>query len=192
MKKILFSVMVAAAFAACNNQAATTTEAATEAQEIQGGDIAYVHVEEVLAKSDIYLSEGKALEEKTTAAQQKWAKQQQNLQYEMNQLQEKYQKGLITSFNAQQEQEKLQKRAVNLENTVQTEGAKLEEENFVFSNRAQDLIMRAVQEVNGEKKYKMVVNASALLDADTTLNITPLVLEAANRLYASEKSETKE
>ncbi len=180
--------MIAAAFAACNQQPAATTEAvATEAQEVTSGEIAYVHVEEVLAKSDIYLTEGKALEEKTTSAQQKWAKQQQGLQYEMGQLQEKYQKGLITSFNAQQEQEKLQKRAINLENTVQNEGAKLEEENFVFSNRAQDLIMRAVQEVNAEKKYKMVINASALLDADTTLNITPLVLETVNRLYASEK-----
>ncbi len=189
MKKILFSVMTIAAFAACNTPAENTTEVAAEAQqEVQSCGLAYVHVEEVLAMSDIYLTEGKALEEKTTKAQQSWANKQQKIQNEMSQLQEKYQKGLITSYNAQQEQEKLQKRAINLENTVQSEGAKLEEENFVFSNRAQDLIMRAVQEVNADKKYKMVVNASALIDADTTLNITPLVLETVNRLYAEEKA----
>lgn len=189
MKKILFSVMTMAAFAACNAPAQSDNEVAAEAQqEVVKSELAYVHVEEVLAKSDIYLTEGKALEEKTTKAQQNWANKQQKLQSDMNQLQEKYQKGLITSYNAQQEQEKLQKRAVNLENTIQTEGAKLEEENFVFSNRAQDLIMRAVQEVNADKKYKMVVNASALIDADTTLNITPLVLETVNRLYAEEKA----
>lgn len=189
MKKILFSVMTMAAFAACNAPAQSDNEVAAEAQqEVVKSELAYVHVEEVLAKSDIYLTEGKALEEKTTKAQQNWANKQQKLQSDMNQLQEKYQKGLITSYNAQQEQEKLQKRAVNLENTIQTEGAKLEEENFVFSNRAQDFIMRAVQEVNADKKYKMVVNASALIDADTTLNITPLVLETVNRLYAEEKA----
>ena len=51
--------------------------------------------------------------------------------------------------------------------------------------------MRAVQEVNADKKYKMVVNANSLLDADTTLNITPMVLEKVNELYAKEKNETK-
>ncbi|MBQ5654158.1 MAG: OmpH family outer membrane protein, partial [Alistipes sp.] len=59
------------------------------------------------------------------------------------------------------------------------------------TNRMQDLVMRAVQEVNADKKYKMVVNANSLLDADTTLNITPMVLEKVNELYAKEKNETK-
>ena len=194
MKKILFSALVAAmAFTACGTkQEAGVTAEAQEVQTVGGSDVAYVQVEYVHANSEIYLTEGKALEEKTQKAQETWAKKQQNLQYQANQLQEKFQKGLITSFNAQKEQEELQKKAVNLENTVQEEGRKLEEESLVFMNRTQDLIMRAVQEINADKKYKMIVNASALLDADTTLNITEQVLEVVNRLYAEEKESKKE
>ncbi len=194
MKKILFSALVAAmAFTACGTkQEAGVTAEAQEVQTVGGSDVAYVQVEYVQANSEIYLTEGKALEEKTQKAQETWAKKQQNLQYQANQLQEKFQKGLITSFNAQKEQEELQKKAVNLENTVQEEGRKLEEESLVFMNRTQDLIMRAVQEINADKKYKMIVNASALLDADTTLNITEQVLEVVNRLYAEEKESKKE
>ena len=67
----------------------------------------------------------------------------------------------------------------------------LEEENLVFTNRVQDLVMRAVQEVNADKKYKLIINANSLMDADTTLNITAAVLAKANELYAQEKDEVK-
>lgn len=46
--------------------AATQTEAATT---IGSGDIAYVQVEAVLAQCDLFLNEGKALQEKTEKAQ---------------------------------------------------------------------------------------------------------------------------
>ena len=49
--------------------------------------------------------------------------------------------------------------------------------------------MRAVQEINAEKKYKMIVNMSVLLDADESLNITDQVLAKVNELYKAEKSK---
>ena len=61
----------------------------------------------------------------------------------------------------------------------------------MFTNRAQDLLRRAVQEVNAGGKYRMIVDAKALLDADTTLNITSAVLAKVNELYAAEKKSAK-
>ena len=68
MKKVLWTLLVAAlSFASCENKTATpaaeSEAAATEA--IAGGDLAYVRVEYVLAESDIYKTEGVALQEKT-------------------------------------------------------------------------------------------------------------------------------
>ena len=187
MKKILFSVMAAALFfAACSPKTETVAEAG-EVKSVAGSDLAYILVEKVMVENDLYQQEGLPLEEKTRKAQEGWAKKQQNLQWEANQLQEKYQKGLITSFDAQKQQESLQKRAVNLENTMQKEGASLEEENMVMLNRNRDLLMRAVEQINADKKYKMIMNASALIDADSTLDITATVLEVVNKLYAEEK-----
>lgn len=194
MKKILFAAVVAAfALAACNDKTATVSEPVGTPETIGGGDLAYVQVEAVLAQSDLFLNEGKALQEKTEKAQQNWTKKQQGLQYEAAQLQEKYQKGLITSFDAQKQQEALQKRAANMESAMQKEGQTLDEENYVFTNRGRDLLMRAVKEVNADGRYRMIVNASALIDADSTLDISDAVLQAVNRLYAADKkSASKE
>ena len=191
MKKMLLTAWaLAAAMTACGPKT-PATEAAEEGtrREIGTGDIAYVQVEAVLAESDLYKKEGAALQEKTQKAQNSWAQREKNLQAEAAKLQEKYQKGLITTNDAQAQQESIQRRVLSYQNSAQKEAQTLEEENFVFTNRAQDLLQRAVAEINADHKYKLIINASALIDADTTLNITPAVLAKVNELYAADQAE---
>ena len=185
MKKMLFTALVAAcAMTACGTKTTETAAAAEEVtREIGSSDIAYVQVEAVLAQCDLFLNEGKALQEKTQKAQKSWAQKEQNLQSEAAQLQEKYQKGLITTNDAQAQQQSIEKRVAAYQSSAQKEAQALDEENYVFTNRAQDLLHRAVQDINADKKYKMIVNSTALIDADTTLNITPAVLAKVNELY---------
>ena len=195
MKKTLFPVLAAAlVMTACGTktteQTAQTAQTETTAR-VGASDIAYVQVEAVLAQCDLFLTEGKALQEKTEKAQKSWAQREQNLQAEVAQLQEKFQKGLITSRDAQAQQESLQKRAASYQNNAQKEAQSLDEESYVFTNRAQDLLNRAVQQINADRKYKLIINASALIDADTTLNITPAVLQKVNELYAADKKAEK-
>ena len=195
MKKTLFPVLAAAlVMTACGTktteQTAQTAQTETTAR-VGASDIAYVQVEAVLAQCDLFLTEGKALQEKTEKAQKSWVQREQNLQAEVAQLQEKFQKGLITSRDAQAQQESLQKRAASYQNNAQKEAQSLDEENYVFTNRAQDLLNRAVQQINADRKYKLIINASALIDADTTLNITPAVLQKVNELYAAYKKAEK-
>ena len=196
MKKILLTAVVAMmAATACNKAAAPQSENNSQATDtaaaVNSSDVAYVHVEAVLAQSDMFQTEGDALQKKTQKAQESWAKKGQNLEYEAAQLQEKYQKGLITTANAQAEQEKLEKRAASLQQAQQKEAQALEEENFVFTNRAQDLLRRAVEAVNADHRYKLIINASALIDADTTLNISEQVLTKVNELYKAEQAGKK-
>jgi len=195
MKKTLFSVLAAALFlTACGTKTSETTASAETAGTVQSvgtGDIAYVQVEAVLAQSDLFVNEGAPLQEKTQKAQKSWAQREQNLQAEMAQLQEKYQKGLITTNDAQARQKNIEQRAAAYQSSAQKEAQALDEENYVFTNRAQDLLRRAVDEVNADGRYKLIINASALIDADTTLNITSAVLAKVNELYAAEKNESK-
>lgn len=190
MKNILLTACIAAlSLTACNSKGGaetTGTEAATT-QTTGGSDIAYVQVETVLTQSDLFLTEGAALQAKTEKAQKSWAQKEQNLQYEAAQLQEKYQKGLITTNDAQAQQQSIEKRVAAYQSSAQKEAQTLDEENYVFNNRAQDLIQRAIRAINADGRYKLIVNATALLDADTTLNITPAVLAKVNELYAADK-----
>ena len=192
MKKMFLTMLVAcAALVACQQNATTEATAEGEAaatEAVVEGDLAYVNVDYVLAESEIYKTEGVALQEKTEKAQKSWAQKEKNLQYEATQLQEKYQKGLITTADAQKQSQSIEKRAANFQTNTQKEAQALDEENFVFTNRTQDLIMRAIKEVNAEGKYKMIVNASALLDAADALNISDAVLAKMNELYAAEKN----
>ena len=193
MKKMLFTALVAAcAMTACGTKTTETAAAAEEVtREIGSSDIAYVQVEAVLAQCDLFLNEGKALQEKTQKAQKSWAQKEQNLQSEAAQLQEKYQQGLITTNDAQAQQQSIEKRVAAYQSSAQKEAQALDEENYVFTNRAQDLLHRAVQDINADKKYKMIVNSTALIDADTTLNITPAVLAKVNELYAADQKAEK-
>ena len=195
MKNLFLTLLVAVvALVACDNTKTANTTAEGEAAQtevIGGGDLAYVRVDYVLAQSEIYKTEGVALQEKTQKAQNSWAQKEQNIQYEATQLQEKYQKGLITTADAQKQQESIEKKITNYQTNAQKEAETLDEENYVFTNRTQDLVLRAIQSINAEKKYKMVVNSSALLDADPTLDISDAVLAKVNELYAAEKNEKK-
>ncbi len=49
-----------------------------------------------------------------------------------------------------------------------------------------------MQELNADKKYKLILNATSLVDADSLLDITPLVLAKVNELYAADKKADKE
>lgn len=192
MKKVFLMALVAlAGLTACGTKNAnpTLTAAPDSLQTIGSSDIAYVVVEGVLSESDIYKNEGIPLQEKTEKAQKSWLQKRQSLESEAAQLNEKYQKGLITTNNMQIEAKKLEDRMAALQATVQKEGQALDEENFVFTNRTQDLMRRAIQNVNADRRYKIIFDGNALLDADSTLNISPAVLQEVNRLYAEENKK---
>lgn len=189
MKKTLFAAIVAALFAVgCTNNAAQPAEGAAEQATITSSDIAFVKADSLLVMSDIYLTEGVALQKKLEAAQQSWAKKEQGFQYEAAQLQEKYQKGLITTLKAQETEESLNKRVQNYQQSMQKEAAVLDEENFVLQNRINMLVAEAIEEINKDGKYKLILNSSALLDGAQALDITQDLLKIVNEKYAAEKA----
>ncbi len=196
MKKFFILASLAAlSLVACTTPAGTQS-AEAQSSETQStttaasGAVAYVRSEMVLSSSDIFQTEGVALQTKTEKAQASWAKAEQGFQYEASQLQEKYQKGLITTANAQTQQTAIETRIRNYQTNAQKEAQALEEENYVFTNRAQDLFRRAVQQLNADKQYKMILDASLVIDADSTLDLSDQVLSIVNELYAAEKTET--
>ncbi len=79
--------------------------------------------------------------------------------------------------------EKAQNAWAQKEKNLQYEASQLQEKY------QKGLIMRAIKEINADKKYKLIVNATALLDADDALDITETVLAKVDELYAAEKND---
>ena len=193
MKKVLFAALALVFAASCNNTPKTTaTDATAQAQtEAVSSEIVFVRTDAVFAESEIFKTEGVALQAKNEKTQKALAEKEQKLQNEMVQLQEKYQKGLITTIEAQRKEQDLQKRAAEYQESAQKQLRALEEENIVFQNRMADLMQRAIREINAEGAYKMIVNATALLDASEQLDITSIVLTKVDEIYAADKASSK-
>ena len=213
------TVMTACVGAQNNEQVAVVegenTESAVEV--VASGDVVFVDLEYIMASSKLFAAEGTTLEEKMQAFEQKmvttqegWAKKEQGLAAEYNKLQsdaaklqEEYAKGLITTINAQKKQEELQRKGESIQSrmnafqtavqtetvTLQGEEQQLAEEQMVLMNKFQDLSRRAINELNADKRYKMIVNAVSVVDADASLNISDIVLKRVDELYTADNAK---
>ena len=56
-------------------------------------------------------------------------------------------------------------------------------------NRFKDLVNKAIEEVNADRRYKMIINAVSVVDANPELNISDLVLERVDALYEAEPAQ---
>ena len=123
--------------------------------------------------------------------------EQNKISQEGQKLQSDYQKGLITTLNAQSKGEQLEKRAQNVQagmaalqkqaqqdaETLQKEEQSLAEENVVLENRFRELLNKALKDINADGRYKMIVNSMMVVDAAEGLNISSLVLSKIDELY---------
>ncbi|MFR9620464.1 MAG: OmpH family outer membrane protein [Rikenellaceae bacterium] len=201
MKQIFIAAIMFLVAVSCDSQTAQSTtgdvaqsevqsdsysEACATSAELSQFPFAYVDIDLALANSNIYKLEGLPLQQRIEAAQRDWAQKERNFQSEVTRLNERYQNGLITTANAQLEQQGIEQRVQAYQVAMEQQAAQLDEESAVFSNRTQQLMRNAVTDVNADGKYKMIFNATALIDADTLLNISDQISAALDRLYAAE------
>ena len=212
MKKIFLTLFVAAlALTSCGDNASQTTAKTGEGDvtivadstvvKMPTGDIAFIKVDEIGYTCKLFQTEGVALNDKINKSMEGFAQKEKNIQNqvasvqnEAAKLQEKYQKGLITTADFQQQgqalETRMQKAQTNYENlqaTYQKEAAAMQEEMNVLNNRIADYITTAVNELNADKRYKMIVDASSLIDASADLDMTAAVLAKVNEYYAAGK-----
>lgn len=161
------------------------------------GDIVYVDMAYLTISSKLTLVEGAVLEDKYKAYEQERTNvetslytKEQAFAAEAAKIQEDYERTLITSITYQQKGEDLQRRYAEFQTTVQNEADKLMkkeqailEEQQVLSTRFTTLLKMAVDNINSDKKYKMVVTNDVVISADESLNISALVLAEMDRLY---------
>lgn len=166
-------------------------------EPVVSGDIVYVDMAYLTLSSKLTLVEGAKLEDKYKAYEQERTNVEASLNTkdqafvaEAAKIQEDYGRTLITSIAAQQKSEDLQRRYVEFQATVQNEADKLMkkeqaiiEEQQVLSTRFTTLLKMAVDNINSDMRYKMVVTNDVVISADESLNISALVLAEMDRLY---------
>jgi outer membrane protein len=195
MKKVFAIALAMFALSACKNSGTGT---GTGSEASAGGvnvetvyDIAYIQMDSLVMGYNRYTDLSTAFEAKATKAQSDLESRARSLQNEMVSFEEKINKGLMTSRDAQAEQARIQTKGQQFEADRQTRLSELAEEEQVMTNQVMYAIQEYVAKFNSDYRYKMIVTSSGgapIIHADPALNITAEILKGLNEEYAAEKA----
>lgn len=161
------------------------------------GKIAYVNIDSLLNGYDYYNDKQTEFLKEQQKQEAKLNSKGKALERKAMEFQNKVQKGLVTSNQAQQMQNQLmreQQSLMQLKDQISRDIMTRQQQTLqdIYQN-----IVSAIKEYNKDGKYKMVLGNTGgqnILVADSALNITEIIVEKLNENYQQKQtnSETKE
>jgi len=148
--------------------------------------IAYVFVDSVLANYEYYKILTDKLLANKSSLERELASKGEAFQKEVAEFQNKVDKRLITSWDAETRQKQLtdkQQTLVGLQNDMQQ---KLLQDEQAVNIQLHDSVINAVNDVNRAMGYNIILSntfGGGLLYADNYMNVTPQVLARLNEAY---------
>ena len=165
-----------------NNNGSTTNQAATATNS----DIAYVNMDSLVDKYDLYNDLTTQLMTKQNQLEQELQSKQKSIDRKAMDLDNQMKKNLITPTRAQEVYNNLQ---VEQQKMVQWRDEKmmeLSDDQAKINRMVYDSIQSYVNEYNKSKKYRFILSNNAggvLLYGDPAANITNDILTALNSRY---------
>lgn len=193
MKKIsiILGIAALAALASCQN---TTDNKESNAQEstvsAAAGSIVYFDLDRVIDQYDMANDKRSEVETKVAAIQKEVTRRQKNLENAVNDFQNKYNKGLMTTATMQAQQQKIQEQDQAFQQFAQQKQAEIMEEQQVMMNIIADAIKTFVEQYNAEKGYAMILTNQAsvpVIVADPSLDVTNDIINGLNKEYVKSK-----
>ena len=160
----------------------------------KAGHIAYVEIDTLLNNMNMYEDLSTNLADKQKKMETEFSTKYKNFQNQVNDFQNKVQKGLLTTREAQELDQQLSSRRMDLENQRNDFLRQLQEENQVSQNKVINYIMEYLDDYNKDGKYEYILSYSfggGVLYADDSLDITAAVLKGINEKYAQEQASAK-
>ncbi|MCI2082865.1 MAG: OmpH family outer membrane protein [Bacteroidales bacterium] len=176
-----------------NNSKGTASEPGEKVTT--NGQVAYIQLDSLISKYDMYNDLNSALESKANKAQGDLQRRSNKLKSDMNTFENNVNKGLIIRSEAQRQQQDLLQRQQTLENDANNKQAELQEENQVMLNRVIDALETYIKKYNEDHKYSLIFTTTGLpgsiVIGDPALDITEEVVDAMNREYVKKRNSNK-
>jgi outer membrane protein len=169
------------------NKKNTTTNTAAS---VPAGGIAYVNIDTVIFKFDMFADRRNDLMTKQKSAEAELNSKGTQYEKGVRDYQDKVNKGLITRATAAQMEQSLtqqQQELVSLRDKLQTN---LMEEEQVMNRQILEYITKFLEDNKSDYNYQYILGksfGSVVLYGDNGLDITKKVLEAINKKYQTEK-----
>jgi len=167
-----------------NNQIERPAEASGQLQ------VAYVYIDSLLANYKMAQQLTEKLVQRKTGLESELNSKGQKLEKKITDFQYEVQRGLITSWDAQEKEKKLgeeQQVFVNLQNDMQN---RLMQDEAEMNQKVYEVVMEYVDNYNNEKGYNLIISQTTggvLLFAEDYMNITKEVLDGLNASFVAEK-----
>lgn len=189
MKKIAFLLFAALMFAACGKTSnGNTQDNFVDNAQRENLPIAIVNIDSLLSQYTFAKSSNENLMKKQEDSRLKINSQVRSLQNEMVEFQRKLENNAFLSRErAEAEQRRLQKKQSDLESLDRQLSQSLMQEQQTLSQQFRDSIDVAINEINKDGKYELIIFTSTLNDnilyAKPYYDITNNVLELLNGRY---------
>ncbi len=157
--------------------------------------VAYVNIDSVLQNYDYYHELKDELKSKEEALRSELNSKSSQLQSQAQDLQEKYQKGLLTSLDAQEKQKLLQRKQQDFLTRQEQASQTLAEERQVMLNRIMHRVKQYVNNYNKNAGYHLIFSTSQgdnILYGARALNITREIARGLNNAYKQESRSDNE
>ena len=171
------------------NNEAEVTEAETVSH---AGDIVYVQLDRILQEYDMANDKRSVVETKVQNIQAEVTRRGKKLEKDINDFQEKMQKGLMTRSVAEVQQNKLQKAQDDFNIYAQQKQNEIQEEQIVMMNQLADAIKTWLDKYNETMGYAMILTnqgGAPVITGDATLDITDEVIAGLNEEYVATKAK---
>lgn len=184
---IVFGVLFFTLDKSDKNEEAAQTEEVSHA-----GEIVYVQLDRILQEYDMANDKRSVVETKAQNIQAEVTRRGKKLEKDINDFQDKVQKGLMTRSVAEVQQQKLQKAQDDFNLYAQQKQAEIQEEQIVMMNQLADAIKTWLDTYNETMGYAMILTnqgGAPVITADSTLDITDAVIAGLNEEYVATKSK---
>ncbi len=158
--------------------------------EVQAQGIAFVNIDSVIFKFDMFFDRRADLMEKQKKAEAEYNSKENQLKKNAADAQEKVNKGLVTRAQAAEMEQALYQQQQELLALQQKLQSDLAEEEQVMNRQIVDYITSYLEENKSQYNYQFILGksfGSPVLYGDSGLDITQKVLEALNLKYKEEK-----
>lgn len=156
------------------------------------GDIVYIQLDRILQEYDMANDLRSVVETKVQNIQAEVDRRGKKLENDVNDFQEKLNKGLMTRSVAEVQGQKLQQQEAEFNNFANQKNNEIIEEQTVMMNQLADAIKTYLDKYNEEKQYAMILTnqgGAPVITGDPGLDITDEVLAGLNEEYVKNKNK---
>lgn len=197
---VLATAALALVLAGCNNPGTASAPAENKTEEASAataGSIVYFNIDKVMAGYDMANDLRSVVETKVGGIQKEIDRRGKKLEKDVNDFQQKIEKGLLTRSVAEAQQAKLQKQQQDYQQYAISKQQEMNEEQQVMINQIMNAINEYVVAFNEEKGFALILTTSGeilpapVVTGDPSLDITEELLQGLNDEYIKTKNSSK-